>query len=155
MATAERVTPERKLPLTGPIPPDIAAKVAEYVQLPYTISMVRDDSPGGPPAWVVWVEELEGCLSQGDTPEEATQMIREAMEGWLEVAVAYGDEIPPPKDHFPEHSGKFQVRLPVGLHGKLASVAKEQQVSLNQLVTAILAEGVGWRPAGKRDASRT
>ena len=82
-------------------------------------------------------------------------MIREAMEGWLEVAVAYGDEIPPPKDHFPEHSGKFQVRLPVGLHGRLAAVAKEQEVSLNQLVTAILAEGVGWRPAGQRKAPRT
>ncbi|MCY3646933.1 MAG: toxin-antitoxin system HicB family antitoxin [Chloroflexi bacterium] len=154
MATAEKVTPERKLPLTGPVPADIAEKVAEYMRLPYTITMVYDTS-GGPPAWVVGVEELPGCLSQGDTPDEAISMIREAMEGWLEVAVAYGDEIPPPKDHFPEHSGKFQVRLPVGLHGKLAAVAKEQEVSLNQLVTAILAEGVGWRPAGTRKAPRT
>ncbi len=153
MATAEKVTPERKLPLTGPVPADVAAKVAEYMELPYTITMVYDTS-GGPPAWVVGVEELQGCLSQGDTPDEAISMIREAMEGWLEVAVAYGDEIPPPKEHFPEHSGKFQVRLPVGLHGKLAAVAKEQEVSLNQLVTAILAEGVGWRPAGKRKAPR-
>jgi len=154
MATAEKVTPERKLPLTGPVPADIAARVAEYMELPYTITMVYDTS-GGPPAWVVGVEELQGCLSQGDTPDEAISMIREAMEGWLQVAVAYGDEIPPPKDHFPEHSGKFQVRLPVGLHGKLARVAKEQAVSLNQLVTAILAEGVGWRPAGERKAPRT
>ena len=154
MATAERVTPERKLPLTGPVPADIAKKVAEYMKLPYTITMVYDTS-GGPPAWVVGVEELQGCLSQGDTPDEAIAMIREAMEGWLEVSVAYGDEIPLPKDHFPEHSGKFQVRLPVGLHGKLAAVAENENVSLNQLVTAILAEGVGWRPAGKRDASRT
>ena len=155
MTATEKVAPERKLPLTGPVPAPIAAKVAEYMKLPYTTSMVYDDSPGGPPAWVVWIEELDGCISQGDSPAEAMEMIREAMEGWLEVAVAYGDDIPPPKDHFPEHSGKFQVRLPVGLHGKLAAVAKEQEVSLNQLVTAILAEGVGWRPAGKRDASRT
>ena len=154
MATAERVTPERKLPLTGPVPADIAEKVAEYMKLPYTITMVYDTS-GGPPAWVVGVEELQGCLSQGDTPDEAIAMIREAMEGWLEVSVAYGDEIPLPKEHFPEHSGKFQVRLPVGLHGKLAAVAENENVSLNQLVTAILAEGVGWRPAGRRDASRT
>ena len=82
-------------------------------------------------------------------------MIREAMEGWLEVAVAYGDEIPPPRDPFPEHSGKFQVRLPVGLHGKLAAVAEDEGVSLNQLVTAILAEGVGWRPAGERKRKRS
>ena len=154
MTTAEKRAREQRLPLTGPVPADIAAKVAEYMKLPYTITMVYDTS-GGPPAWVVGVEELPGCLSQGDTPDEAISMIREAMEGWLEVAVAYDDEIPLPKEHFPEHSGKFQVRLPVGLHGKLADVAREQKVSLNQLVTAILAEGVGWRPVGTRKASRT
>ena len=154
MTATEKVTRERKLPLTGPVPAPIAARVAEYMKLSYTISMVCDTS-GGPPAWVVWVDELDGCISQGDTPEEAMAMIREAMEGWLEVAVAYEHEIPLPKDHFAEHSGKFQVRLPVGLHGKLAAVAEEQKVSLNQLVTAILSEGVGWRPAGKRQSSRT
>ena len=143
----------RELPLTGPVPPDIAEKVAEYMKLPYTICLYFDDEVE--PVWMAYVEEFEGCLSDGATPAEAMEMIREAMQGWLEVAVAYEHPIPPPRDHFPEHSGKFQVRLPVGLHGKLASVAKDQQVSLNQLVTAILAEGVGWRPAGKRDASRT
>ena len=97
MTATEKVAPERKLPLTGPVPAPIAAKVAEYMKLPYTTSMVYDDSPGGPPAWVVWIEELDGCISQGDSPDEAMEMIREAMEGWLEVAVAYGDDIPPPK----------------------------------------------------------
>ena len=153
MTATEKASTAQVLPLSGPVEPAIAAKVAEYMQLPYTICLYFDDEVE--PVWMAYVEELEGCMSHGDTPEEATQMIREAMEGWLQVAVAYGDEIPPPKDHFPEHSGKFQVRLPIGLHGKLAAVAKEQEVSLNQLVTAILAEGVGWRPAGTRKAPRT
>ena len=85
-------------------------------------------------------------------------MVREAMELWIGWTVSEAYEHGRshlPKDHFPEHSGKFQVRLPVGLHGKLAAVAEEQRVSLNQLVTAILSEGVGWRPAGKRQSSRT
>jgi len=133
--------------------PGIAARVAEYMELPYTITMVYDTS-GGPPAWVVGVEELQGCLSQGDTPEEAIEMIHEAMELWIGGHIEDGWEIPPPRDHFPEHSGKFQVRLPVGLHGKLAAVAADEGVSLNQLVTAVLAEGVGWRPAGDRKPSR-
>ncbi len=153
MTAAEKVTRERKLPLTGPVPADIAARVTEYMKLPYTICLYQDDEVE--PVWMAYVEEFEGCMSHGSTPSEAMEMIREAMEGWLEVAVAYSDDIPPPKEHFPEHSGKFQVRLPVGLHGKLAEVAKEQEVSLNQLVTAILAEGVGWRPAGKRQSSHT
>lgn len=154
MTTAEQTPSTRERPLDAPMAPEVAARVAEYMKLPYTFSMYFDEEEVVP-AWIAYVEELEGCVSHGDTPEEAVAMVREAMELWLEGSIEHGWEVPPPKDHFPEHSGKFQVRLPVGLHGKLASVAKEQQVSLNQLVTAILAEGVGWRPAGKRDASRT
>ncbi len=154
MTATEKASPARAEPHDPMDDPEIAARVAEYLKLPYTITMVLD-STGGPPAWVIWVEELPGCISQGDTPEEATAMIREAMELWIGGHIEDGWEVPPPKDHFPEHSGKFQVRLPVGLHGRLAAVAKEQEVSLNQLVTAILAEGVGWRPAGARKSDRT
>ena len=153
MTAAKQTVMDRAVPHDPMDDPEIAAKVAEYLKLPYTITMVYDTS-GGPPAWVVGVEELQGCLSQGDTPEEAIAMIHEAMELWIGGHIEDGWEVPPPKEHFPEHSGKFQVRLPVGLHGKLAEVAREQEVSLNQLVTAILAEGVGWRPAGKRPAGK-
>jgi predicted RNase H-like HicB family nuclease len=133
--------------------PEVAKRVAAYMELPYTFCLYHDDEVE--PLWMAYVEEFEGCMSHGSTPEEAMDMVREAMELWLEGSIEEGWEIPLPKDHFPEHSGKFQVRLPVGLHGKLASVAKDQQVSLNQLVTAILAEGVGWRPAGERTSPRT
>ena len=38
-------------------------------------------------AWyfVAEVPALPGCISQGKTKEEASQNIREAVEGWLEV----------------------------------------------------------------------
>ena len=153
MTTAEKMLPEEVRALDAPMTPEVAARVAEYMKLPYTFCFYYDDEEPEPPVWMAYVEELEGCMSDGDTPAEAMAMIREAMELWLEGAIEQGYEIPLPKEHFPEHSGKFQVRLPVGLHGKLAAVAEEQGVSLNQLVTAILAEGVGWRPAGKPKAS--
>ena len=152
MTATEQSAPAQVVPHDPMDDPEIAARVAEYLKLPYAITMVYDTS-GGPSAWVAWIEELPGCISQGDTVEEAIAMIREAMELWIGGRIEDGREIPLPKEHFPEHSGKFQVRLPVGLHGKLAAVAEEQGVSLNQLVTAILAEGVGWRPAGAREAS--
>ena len=154
MTSTEETAPPRTEPHDPMDDPEIAARVAEYLELPYTISLVYDTS-GGPPAWVVWVEELPGCISQGDTAEEATEMIREAMELWIGGHIEEGWEVPPPKDRFTEHSGKFQVRMPVGLHGKLAAVAEDEGVSLNQLVTAILAEGVGWRPAGERKRKRS
>jgi len=43
------------------------------------------------------------------------------------------------------HSGKFNVRIPVDLHAQLAAEAERQGVSLNQLVLALLAGGVGFK----------
>ena len=42
----------------------------------------------------VTVPELPGCLSEGDTSEQAWEMIQDAMQGWLEVAARHGDHVP-------------------------------------------------------------
>ena len=44
--------------------------------------------------YVASVPELPGCVSEGDTLEEALEMIQDAMEGWLHVAAEHGDPIP-------------------------------------------------------------
>lgn len=43
------------------------------MQLPYTIEFRQSPGEG----WFVRVKELPGCMSQGDTPEEALAMIKE------------------------------------------------------------------------------
>ena len=40
------------------------------------------------------VPDLPGCLSEGDTFEQALAMIQDAMEGWLTVAAKHGDPVP-------------------------------------------------------------
>ena len=45
--------------------------------------------------YTVYVPSLPGCVSEGDTYEEALKNIREAIEGWIEVSREFGDEIPP------------------------------------------------------------
>ncbi|MGS2742951.1 type II toxin-antitoxin system HicB family antitoxin [Halomonas sp. LS-001] len=45
-------------------------------------------------AYGVAVPDLPGCHSAGDTFEEAMINAKEAIEGWLEVAVDFGDPIP-------------------------------------------------------------
>lgn len=42
----------------------------------------------------VSVPALPGCVSQGQTREEALAMIREAIEGYLESLEAHGDPVP-------------------------------------------------------------
>lgn len=44
-----------------------------------------------------------------------------------------------------EASGKFVIRVPTGLHAELQAVAAQQGVSLNSLVVALLAGGVGFK----------
>jgi predicted RNase H-like HicB family nuclease len=45
----------------------------------------------------VYVPDLPGCISCGDTREEAIQSIQEAIRAHLEIMREHGDDIPTPK----------------------------------------------------------
>lgn len=109
-----------------------------YIDLPYTRELIPEPEGG----WFVRVKELPGCMSQGDTPEEAMEMINEAMELWLETALDHGMTIPEPRMD-EDYSGKFVARLPKSLHRKCVERADEDEVSLNQWVVSALSEAVG------------
>jgi predicted RNase H-like HicB family nuclease len=105
-------------------------KVQDYLALPYhvVIKHVIDDSGN---YYFATIEEFDGCMSDGDTYEEAAKNIQEAMELWIEGKLEGGFTVPPPaKDE--GYSGKFVLRLPKSLHAKLAHEAAKEGVSLNQ-----------------------
>lgn len=106
-----------------------------YLGLHYPITLYPEEAGG----FTVEVKDLPGCLSQGETVEEAYEMIAEAKELWLEVAHDYGDPIPLPSTET-EYSGKTMLRMPTYLHEKLARHAKEQGTSLNQYLVSLLSE---------------
>ncbi len=116
----------------------------DYLALPYTIELVRDEDDEGNSGYVAEVEELPGCLSQGATPEEAIRNIFDAMEGWLSVALEDGRPIPEPRAG-KNYSGRFLLRIPQTLHAELARVAEREGVSLNQYAATTLARAVGRR----------
>jgi len=58
--------------------------------LTYTVNFEPDPSGG----FVAFVPVLPGCMSQGDTFEEAKKNIRDAIEGYISVLKEDGDEIP-------------------------------------------------------------
>jgi antitoxin HicB len=109
--------------------------VKYYMNLPYRI-VIQKDPYGG---FFAEVEELQGCMTQGETYEETYNNIIEAMEGWLEVAIERGIEIPEPGSES-QYSGKFTLRIPKSLHKKLAQHAKKENVSLNQYAIHLLSE---------------
>jgi predicted RNase H-like HicB family nuclease len=64
----------------------------EYLNLSYPITLYPEPDGG----YTVMIVDLVGCLSQGDTLEEAVANIQEAKHAWLETAWECGDDIPLP-----------------------------------------------------------
>jgi predicted RNase H-like HicB family nuclease len=58
----------------------------------YEVVLIPEQTGG----YSVTVPALPGCVSQGETREEALAMIREAIEGYLESLQVQGDPIPGP-----------------------------------------------------------
>jgi len=56
----------------------------------YTVILEREPDGG----YVATVPVLPGCVSQGDSREEALSNIREAAELYVEDCVASGDPVP-------------------------------------------------------------
>jgi len=54
--------------------------------------------PGEDGYWVAECPSLAGCISQGQTREEAVSNIREAIAGY--IAALREDNLPVPEDHF-------------------------------------------------------
>lgn len=131
--------------------------VAQYLELPYRIDL-RSEREGERSRWTATVAQLPDCRSQGDTPEQAVAGLRPAMESWFESAIAENREIPVPGPELAKsraahsYSGRLLVRMPKSLHEQLAHRAEQEQISLNRLVTEVLAEAVE-QGDGRRVAS--
>jgi antitoxin HicB len=46
--------------------------------------------------FVATVPDLPGCMSDGETPEEALSNVRDAISAWIEEARALGRPVPTP-----------------------------------------------------------
>ena len=108
-------------------------KLKYYLELDYTIRL-KENKDG---SFFAEIEELPGCMTEGDTKEEALEMLEDAKKAWLEVALKRKIIIPEPVSD--EFSGKLNLRLPKFLHRKLSYRAKEEGVSLNTLISSALA----------------
>ncbi|MBI2859896.1 MAG: type II toxin-antitoxin system HicB family antitoxin [Chloroflexi bacterium] len=121
-----------------------------YLSLKYPIT-IHAASEGG---YVAEIEDLPGCLAQGETLDEVYELIEESRRLWLEVAFEDGQEIPEPRTE-QEYSGKFFIRAPRSLHRKLDQMAKQEGVSLNQFLVATLSRSVGIEEGRKTRTRRT
>ena len=61
----------------------------------YTIVLIPEPEEGG---YSVLVPSLPGCVTQGETVQEAIEMAKDAIEGWIAVAKKHGEPIPEETD---------------------------------------------------------
>lgn len=108
--------------------------IDEYMKLPYKMEIVPDTEEGG---YVVSFPDLPGCLTVGDTIEEAIKNAEDAKRAWIEAAIEDGLEINEPDD-IEKYSGQFKLRIPKSLHKSLAEYSKAEGISMNQYCLYLL-----------------
>jgi antitoxin HicB len=106
---------------------------------PFIIRHLSENDGGG---FLIEFPDLSGCISDGETIEETINNGVDAVQAWLAVAKEINKVIPKPGT-FENQSGKWVQRVPRSIHLRLVEKAKAEGVSLNSLVTAIIAEALG------------
>jgi len=105
-------------------------------QYSFTVRHLSKDEGGG---YLVEFPEVPGCMSDGETIEEAIANGREALRDCLDVLAESGRTIPKRT----VEAAQWRQRVPRTLYSKLKKHAEQEGVSINSLVTAIVAEAIG------------
>jgi antitoxin HicB len=116
----------------------------DQLKYPFEIRHLSEEEGGG---YLISFPDLPGCISDGETIEAAIKNGIDAVNSWIATSREFHDSIP--KAGSSQASGRFVQRLPKNLHSRLAERAKQEGVSMNALVTAIIAESIGKRETQK------
>ncbi len=63
---------------------------------PIVIEPLSADDGGG---FAALVPDLPGCMSDGETQQEAIANVHDAIQAWIDAARAIGRPVPPPSPH--------------------------------------------------------
>ncbi len=105
----------------------------------FEIKPLSEEDGGG---YLIEFPDFPGCMADGATPEEAIHEGRDALLSYKRTLEELGREIP---DHGGAFAGQWRQRVPKSLHGDLVRRAHNEGVSLNTLVTTLLADGLARR----------
>lgn len=114
---------------------------------PFNIRELSNEEGGG---YLIEFPDLPGCMSDGETIDEAIANGQDAIVAWIEAATEMGKPIPKPGE-LESQSGKWVQRVPKSIHLRLVNRARDEGVSLNTLVITMLSESLACEPlASKR-----
>jgi antitoxin HicB len=116
-------------------------KIDELLKRPYA----RVITPAPESGYTAEVVEFPGCVTQGETVEEAYANLEDAARGWLEAVIEAHQQVPEPLAAAEDFSGKVVLRLPKSLHYRASRYAEREDVSLNTFLVTAIAQYVGER----------
>jgi antitoxin HicB len=94
---------------------------------------LTEEEGGG---WLAMFPDLPGCMSDGETPEEALHNAAEAESSWLTANQKWGKAKP-------EKPARLVARLPRSIHRDLQKRANKEGVSINTMMITLIAHGLG------------
>jgi len=106
---------------------------------PFEIRTLTAADGGG---YLINYPDFSECFSDGETVEEAIVNGTDALASVIAALEAKSLPVPEPGSGG-SFSGKFVLRVPKSIHARLVERAKAEAVSLNTLVLAFIAEGLG------------
>lgn len=112
-------------------------------QYPFEIRPLSDEDGGG---FLISFTDFSECISDGETIEDTIQNGMDALQETIAALESLNLPVPEPGSGG-SYSGKFIQRVPRSIHARLVMRAKQEGVSMNSLVTSILAESLGRREA--------
>ncbi|MBQ7366468.1 MAG: type II toxin-antitoxin system HicB family antitoxin [Spirochaetaceae bacterium] len=112
----------------------------EYMKMPYKLEIIPDADEGG---FIASYPELPGCITCGETLDEAVSNALDAKKAWVLAAMEEGIEIAAPEalgESAESYSGQFKLRIPKSLHKTLAEDSRKEGVSMNQYCVYLLSK---------------
>src|SRR2546425_10036168 len=85
-------------------------EIEAIVNRPYTIEVIYGEAPDD--GVLARVAEWPGCLTAGDTREEALSRIGDAMRDWVKARLERGLPIAEPMTEYGGESGRQKARTP-------------------------------------------
>ena len=103
----------------------------EKLMYPFMTRVLLPEEGGG---YLIEFPDLPGCMSDGETLEEAIEHGKDALQCWIEAAAEDGQEIPEPGS-----SPTWVQQVPTDVHIQLrrSKRATAEGMSLSELVASI------------------
>jgi antitoxin HicB len=111
---------------------------------PFRMRPLDDEDGGG---WLIEFPDLPGCMSDGETPEEALRNGADALECWMTAMREAGRPIPPPS-----RSAGRTVSIPDFLYRLIAERAHEAGTGADDMAGYLLVSALARRAPPEKDS---